>query len=169
MCGNYDLFDWVSCRIIQTCLKMQEQGGDEEEFSSLLFLWESLESSSPPTTEFHQRQSKPAYATFLCLCFVSREEAFYWPLNTVGESRTVVGGGGVVSAYSIQEVVVCRHTHSSSPLGHGRTHAPLVGVRVEALHWPQTWAAVPTTYCKQPGKLNKTGSESQTSDMCMQR
>lgn len=79
----------------------------------------------------------------------------YLPLNTIRESRTVVRRGGVVSTYSIQEVVVCCYTHSSSPLGHGSAHAPLVGVRIEALHWPQAWAAVSTTYCKQSEILNK--------------
>lgn len=60
------------------------------------------------------------------------------PLHAVRESRAVVGGGGVMSAHGIEEVIVGGHAHTSSPLGHGCTHAPLVGVRIEALHRPQT-------------------------------
>lgn len=74
------------------------------------------------------------------------------PLNTIREPRTVVGGGGVVSSHGVQEVVVCRYAHSSSPLGHGCTHAPLVGVRIKALHRPEARAAVTTSHCKQSGK-----------------
>lgn len=71
------------------------------------------------------------------------------PLNTIRESGAVVGGRGIMSSHSIQEVVVCRHANASSPLGHGGAHAPLVGVRIEALHGPQTRTAIPTSYCKQ--------------------
>lgn len=81
----------------------------------------------------------------------------YWPLNKVGESRTVVGSGSIVSAYSIKEIVVRRYAHSSSPFGHGCTHAPLVGVRIEALHRSQAWAAISTTNCKQSEKLKQIG------------
>lgn len=116
---------------------------------------------APPWIEFHQIKCKTAQQHFFLFVSFLQRIRVYWPLDTVGESRTVVWGGGVVSAYSIQEVVVCRHTHSSTPLGHGSTHAPLVGVRIEAFHGPQTWAAVPTTYCKQSEKINKTGSKSQ--------
>lgn len=66
-----------------------------------------------------------------CVCVCFPEQA---PFNTIGESGAVVGSRGVVAPYSIQEVVVRRHTDSASPLGHGSTHAPLVGVRIEALH-----------------------------------
>lgn len=74
------------------------------------------------------------------------------PLNTIREPRTMVGGGGIVSSHGVQEVVVRRYAHSSSPLGHGCTHAPLVGVRIKALHRPQARAAVTTSHCKQSGK-----------------
>lgn len=105
-------------------------------------------------TELHQLQSKTVYATFVC--FSPEEKRFYRPLDTIGEPRTVVGGGGVVSAHGVQEVVVRRHTHSSSPLGHRSAHAPLVGVRVEALHRPQAGAAVSTADREQPEKFQKT-------------
>lgn len=99
------------------------------------------------------------------VCFLKRRN---WPLNTIRESRTVVGGRGVMSTYSIQEVVVHCHTHSPSPLGHGSTHAPLVGVRIEALHRPQTRAAVSTTYCKQSEKRIKMILKTQASDLSVQ-
>lgn len=102
-----------------------------------------------------------------CVCLQGR--SVYWPLHAVGESRAVVGSGGVVPTHSIQEVVVRRHTHPSSPLSHGSTHAPLVGVRIEALHRPQTRAAVSTTDCKQSEELRENGSESQTSNMHKQQ
>ena len=73
-----------------------------------------------------------------------------------------------MSTNSIQEVVVRRHPHSSSPLGHGSTHAPLVGVRIEALHRPQTRAAISATYRKQPEQLNKMDKKSQIFDMEIQ-
>lgn len=119
-----------------TCVKMQEQGGDQQGFSSLLFIWEKPTAPSPPLRSANW-QSKGSYATVLCLCISSKGEV-YQPLNTIGESRTVVRGRGVMSTYSIKEVVVCRNTHSSSPLCHRNTHAPLVGVWIKALHRPQT-------------------------------
>lgn len=72
------------------------------------------------------------------------------PLHAVGEPGAVVGGGGVMSSHGVQEVVVCGHAHSPSPLGHGRTHAPLVGVRIKTLHRPQAGAAVSASHCKEP-------------------
>lgn len=73
------------------------------------------------------------YSVPVFVCFPQRQ-SIHPPLNAVRKSRTVVGGGGVVSAYRVQEVVVCGHTNSSSSLGHGSTHAPLVGVWIETLH-----------------------------------
>lgn len=105
------------------------QGGEEEEFVSLLFL--------QPYSSYLTAIQNRLRNIFGFVCFLQRRHV-YRPFNTIGESRTVVGGGGIVSAYGIQEVVVRRHTHSSSPLGHGSTHAPLVGVRIEAFHRPQT-------------------------------
>lgn len=161
--GNYDLFCWVSCSKMHAHLKMKEQGGGYEDFNSLLFLWGSQQLRPHLWLNSLNWEAK-LHDSISCLSFLQRRSV-YWPLDTVREPRTVVWGRGIVSAYSIQEVVVCRHTHSSTPFGHGSTHAPLVGVWIEALHGPQTWAAVPTSYCKQSEKINKMSSKSTIFDI----
>lgn len=133
-----------------------------EDFNCLLFLWESQQSLlHPRVNSFNTPTGNPKLLAqlffFFRLPILSWGRSVYWPLNTIRESRTVVGGGGVVTAHSVQEVIVCRHTHSSSPLGHGSAHAPLVGVRIEALHRPQTRAAISSTYGKQSGRVVQNG------------
>lgn len=80
------------------------------------------------------------------------------PLHTVREPGAVVGGGGVVPSHGIQEVVVRGHAHSPSPLGHGRAHAPFVGVRIKTLHRPQARAAVSASHCKEPVREGGEGN-----------
>lgn len=106
---------------------MQEEGGDVEE--------EGRRGLSPPSLN-HTLKSFPHHVR-VCVSH-SKNQTMFLPLNTVREPRAVVGGGGVVAAHGIQEVVARCHPHASSSLGHGSTHAPLVGVRIEALHRPQT-------------------------------
>lgn len=128
--------------VMQTCLQMQEQGGDQEEF--LFVPLRNFPNLTPPITEFNEHQSKH----HCLLCTLEMRTCIYWPLNTIGESRTVVGSRGIVSSHGVQEVVVCCYTHSSSSLGHWCTHAPLVGVWIKALHRPKTGASISTTNCK---------------------
>lgn len=73
------------------------------------------------------------------------------PLHTVGEAGAVVGSRSIMTSHGVQKPVVGGHTDTASPLGHGGTQAPLVGVGVKTLHGFQAGAPVSPTNGVQPG------------------
>lgn len=75
----------------------------------------------------------------------------FLPFYTVGQAGAVVGGRSIVASHSIQKPVVGGHTNPSSPLGHGGTQTPLVGVRVKTLHGFQAGAPISPSDGVQPG------------------
>lgn len=72
------------------------------------------------------------------------------PLHTVRETWTMVWSWCIMSSDCIQETVICGHAHSSSPLWHGCTHTPFIGVRIKTFHRSQTRASITTANSKQP-------------------
>lgn len=75
----------------------------------------------------------------------------FLPFYTVGQAGAVVGGRSIMASHGVQKPVVGGHTNTPSPLGHGGTETPLVGVRVKTLHGFQAGAPISPSDSVQPG------------------